>query len=111
LCILNVCGYNIEKTNAKLQELYNREVTLDKNSILTEISQSQNEEGKISSQNFDSENDVRFFYCACAIHKLLGVEKQEDYFINIPTGLKYLDSLEIMKEDSQWILLWESNGS
>jgi geranylgeranyl transferase type-1 subunit beta len=99
LSILKMCDYDLinkSEINNKIKELYNNEdITLDNQQILQEIHLSQNDKGQISAQSFDTENDVRFLYCALCIHKLLGLNTFEDISntINAELSLKFLDSI------------------
>lgn len=97
LCILRTCGLDdIEKINLKIKEIF-RETQNDfviDDTIFEEITKSQNENGQISAQSFETENDARIFYCAMAIFKLLGknCENIKD-FINHEKCVQYLNSI------------------
>jgi prenyltransferase beta subunit len=43
--------------------------------------------------NWDSEDDVRFFYCACAIHALVYDYNISKFSFDFEAGLKYLNSI------------------
>lgn len=110
-----MCGYNTEneqdKINEKLKEIYNDNIVICNESILNEIKKSQKDKGMVCSQSYDTENDVRFLYCACAIHRLLGIEKKEDYFINVDKAKEFLDSLQCLEGGFSMIEYGESNGN
>ena len=46
--------------------------------IIKNIKESRKNTGAIYCQNWDCENDVRFFYCACAIQKYLELYDSEE---------------------------------
>jgi geranylgeranyl transferase type-1 subunit beta len=98
LCVLHMCGYTtVDKINLKIKELFEKklipEMLLDE-TIFEEITKSQNCNGNINAQSFDTENDARIFFCAMAIFKLLGKSPQEiKKFINYQNGLEYLNSI------------------
>jgi len=60
--------------------------------IIEEIAKCQTKKGSITAQPWDTEDDPRFLYCACAIHHLLGVDKI-NFSFDINKAKNYLDSL------------------
>ena len=113
LCILYMCDLkDMENVNLKLKEIYanESEVILD-DTIFEEITKSQNSSGQISVQSFDTENDVRFFYCAMAIFKLLGKTAEEiKRYINYENGVKFLNSISNYEGGFSMTVGGESNG-
>jgi hypothetical protein len=107
LCMIKMCDINKIDLERKLLDIYGYSVKLDEQFLLKEIKDSQKEYGNISCQNWDCENDVRFFFCACAIHRLLDYY---DYEINVEKGLKYLDSLINYEGGFSMVESGESNG-
>ena len=77
--------------------------------LLHEINSSQSIKGNITCQSWDTEDDVRFFYCACVIHKLL-YEENIEFSINLENGIRYLNSLWNYEGGFSMIEGGESNG-
>jgi hypothetical protein len=107
LCMIKMCNINKTDIEKRLLVIYGYSVKLDEHYLLKEIKISQKEYGNISCQSWDCEDDVRFFYCACAIHKLLDYN---DFEINVDNGMKYLDSLNNFEGGFSMIESGESNG-
>jgi geranylgeranyl transferase type-1 subunit beta len=111
LCILRMCGIDMNETNIRLKKLYNKdEITIDKQFLLLEIKKSQLESGNVSCQSWDTESDVRFLYCACAIHALLGIDDNSEFEIDVDGAREYLDSLVNYEGGFSMVADGESNG-
>ena len=107
LCIIRMSKIDKKEINDRLYRIYNNTVVLDEEFLLMEVKKSQKESGNISCQAWDSEDDVRFFYCACAIHRLLDYK---GYEIDVDRGVEYLDSLRNYEGGFGMIKGSESNG-
>jgi len=46
--------------------------------IINHLKKSRRNTGNVNCQNWDCENDARFFYCACAIKKYMEIYVAED---------------------------------
>jgi len=76
-CLFNFLN---KKTMKELiiKHLNNDEVEFSPETIEEHIKKGRRITGNINCQNWDCENDARFFYCACAIKKYLEIYKAED---------------------------------
>jgi len=83
LCILKVCGYNINDEKEKNDYM----------GVLEEIGKCQTDRGSITAQLWDTEDDPRFMYCACAIHRLLGVKSEDKFSFDKDKAKSYLETL------------------
>lgn len=113
LAILNMCGYeNLQKIEKKLQAvLSNDNVFFTEEPIINEILKNQDENGSIRAQNFDTEKDVRFFYCAMCIFKFLGKNSDEiKSLINFKQSEKFLKSIRSYEGGFSMIEEGESNA-
>jgi len=77
LCLLNYLNKNRLK-NLILKYHNNSELEFSSEEILGHIKKSRRMTGNVNCQNWDCENDARFFYCACAIKKYLEIYEAED---------------------------------
>jgi geranylgeranyl transferase type-1 subunit beta len=118
LSIFKMCNYSLDSVNGldkislKFQEvLQNDKIIFDDEHIIKEIQLSQNECGQISAQSFDTENDVRFFYCAMSIFKLLGKDNNEiKNLINYEASHKFLNSIQSYEGGFSMVDEGESNA-
>lgn len=77
LCLFNLLNKNEMKKLIELH-LLNNEIELSPEFIMKHIKESRRERGNINCQKWDCENDVRFFFCACAIKKYLEIYEAKD---------------------------------
>ncbi len=110
LSILKFLSISKQKISELLSNIHGNNIELNEKFLLNEIKLSQSIGGNISCQSWDTEDDVRFFYCACAIHKLL-YEEDLDYSINYESGIRYLNSLNNFEGGFSMIEGGESNGN
>jgi len=54
------------------------EIEFSSDAILEHIKESRRITGNVNCQNWDCENDARFFYCACAIKKYMEIYNADD---------------------------------
>jgi prenyltransferase beta subunit len=107
LCIIKMSGVDKQEINDRLYKIYGFAVVLHDEYLLHEVKKNQKQSGNISCQSWDSEDDVRFFYCACAIHRLLDYKGSE---IDVDRGVNYLDTLRNYEGGFGMIQGSESNG-
>jgi geranylgeranyl transferase type-1 subunit beta len=113
LAILKICGYdNLQKIEKKLQEILSKHnVYFKEEPLIKEILNSQDENGSIRAQKFDTEKDVRFFYCAMCIFKFLGKSSEEiKSIINFEKSEKFLKSIRNYEGGFSMIDEGESNA-
>jgi geranylgeranyl transferase type-1 subunit beta len=112
LCLLKIAGIDKQTIEAKLKQIHGFDITLDEEFLLEDIKQSQKPFGSISNQNWDSEDDVRFFYCACAIHALLyGKGKGiPNFSFDVIKGQEYLNSINNYEGGYSMLENGESNA-
>ena len=85
LCLFNYLNKQTIKSLI-FKYLNSTEILFSPEAIEEHITKSRRISGNINCQNWDCENDARFFYCACAIKKYLEIynaEDKEKYFFMI----------------------------
>lgn len=77
LCLFNYL--NPESLNILLNKYFpNESIQFSPEEIINHIKKCRRKTGNINCQNWDCENDVRFFYCACAIQKYMEIYNSKD---------------------------------
>jgi geranylgeranyl transferase type-1 subunit beta len=108
LAILKMLGYEtFEKMKNLFTSKFNNRFQFSKEAFMTEILNCSQIDGKIRAQNFDTENDVRFFYCAMCIFKLLEIPCEK---INLKLCAEYLNSIRNYEGGFSMESLGESNA-
>ena len=72
LCLFNLLNKNDIKQLTKIY-LLSDDIEFSVDGILNHIENSRRTKGNINCQQWDCENDIRFFFCACAIKKYLEI--------------------------------------